>query len=844
MDQTALAQAVANWDRSKAQGQVAQADAERAETVARFPRDAWPTLPLDRYALGRGSRDTFSYWLEFGTPHTGSIKGGAAKKHLIYRQKDGTYFYDPQFPNVESAWNAVRSGYVMAFNFAERGEYSAIGSLDALSGGPAVVTKALYLYFPDRFLPIFSSDHMRAFLARLDVPLPSVRSGPELNRKLFDAIHSRQEFHGWKPIEVMKFLYFWADPREVVVKIAPGHDAKAWPDCRAGGYICVGWDEVGDLRDYASEDEFRAAFAARGYYDTPQKASEKARELWTLRELEPGDLVVANKGASRVLAIGRVVEPGYEWRPDREEYKHIVRVEWDESKARDIAPINMWKTRTVARVSRGLYQRILSSPPPPGGNGPRPAPAADRHYFILSARAHSEDATWEDKEGRTYRFGENVTSWRALIDAGRGEFVYYRPTKGADDDTAGTFFGSGSVAHVDAEQQPDGKREYVATLEGFALFARPVPRSEAPAGWNPQHSISAIDELEFRELLRRGSRRAGTFGLAEVRAASSERGLLLPDSLLQQIVAALKAGKHVVLTGAPGNGKTELALAVADAAQQSGRCDDYVLTTATADWTTYETIGGLRPQKNQALEFADGHFLRAIRRNHWLIIDELNRSNFDRAFGQLFTVLSGQPVTLPYDDPVEKTPIALVPQGEPAPAGCSVVRVPDDWRIIGTMNVFDKSLLFEMSFALMRRFAFIELPVPSEPEYRQLIEREAGGNVRASAVAASLLPLRDIKQLGPALFMDIARFAAQRVAEDVRDQDVRFESFYSYLLPQFEGIDDEEGKMLYAAVAPLVGPTNVVHLRRVLKDVLGIELAAPRGVGAEAPEDRAPPTEA
>ena len=69
-----------------------------------------------------------------------------------------------------------------------------------------------------------------------------------------------------------------------------------------------------------------------------------------------------------------------------------------------------------------------------------------------------------------------------------------------------------------------------------------------------------------------------------------------------------------------------------------------MLTTATADWTTYETIGGLKPTSDGQLTFAPGHFLEAIEQNQWLVIDELNRSNFDRAFGQLFTVLSGQAV--------------------------------------------------------------------------------------------------------------------------------------------------------------------------------------------------------
>jgi len=71
--------------------------------------------------------------------------------------------------------------------------------------------------------------------------------------------------------------------------------------------------------------------------------------------------------------------------------------------------------------------------------------------------------------------------------------------------------------------------------------------------------------------------------------------------------------------------------------------------------------------------------------------------------------------------------------------------------------VFDKTLLFEMSFALMRRFAFIEVASPSESVFESLIEQQAAGSEPAS-LAKRLLPIRELKDLGPAVFMDLAKF--------------------------------------------------------------------------------------
>ncbi len=152
-----------------------------------------------------------------------------------------------------------------------------------------------------------------------------------------------------------------------VVKIAPGENARLWPECLAEGYVCVGWDEVGDLRTYPSQEDFLTAFRIH----FPAGGVVSANSLWSLLDLQPGDLIVANRGKDEVLGLGEVIAPGYEWRPERAEFKHTVRVRWDTSVARKIPPQHGW-VRTIVPVPPELFALIGAPAPDPATPLPPP----------------------------------------------------------------------------------------------------------------------------------------------------------------------------------------------------------------------------------------------------------------------------------------------------------------------------------------------------------------------------------------------------------------------------------------------------------------------------------------
>lgn len=261
---------------------------------------------------------------------------------------------------------------------------------------------------------------------------------------------------------------------------------------------------------------------------------------------------------------------------------------------------------------------------------------------------------------------------------------------------------------------------------------------------------------------------------------------------INRLCASLNAGKHIILDGTPGTGKTEIALKFSNATQENNFTNGYVLTTATSDWSTFDTIGGLMPNEKGELFFHQGKFLEAIEENKWLIIDEINRADIDKAFGQLFTVLSGQNVELPYKENGKSIKIVRWDRSECKHDKLNATYyIGNNWRIIGTMNVDDKDSLFDLSYAFMRRFMFIEIDLPEKEDYKKLIKFWASGlSDDYSVKLEALYKIVEYRKLGPAIFKDMIEYIKFRKELSDDDSDLIIaEAISSYILPQFEGLN-------------------------------------------------------
>lgn len=288
-------------------------------------------------------------------------------------------------------------------------------------------------------------------------------------------------------------------------------------------------------------------------------------------------------------------------------------------------------------------------------------------------------------------------------------------------------------------------------------------------------------------------------------------GVVMADSILAETVTALRAGKHLIFSGPPGTGKSTLATAVCRAVGTG-----YRTATATADWSTVDTIGAYLPDGDKGLAFEEGVVLTALAEDRWLVIDELNRADIDKAFGPLFTLLAGaggsgaETVTLPYRRDGKRIEIGWADTLSKATTPYAVTR---GWRLLGTMNDSDKASLFGLSFAFLRRFAVVDVGLPDDAVYRELLAGKLPKDAAhdpANLLAASMRVAHGPIRLGPAILLDIAEFTRRGItstATNTTPYDTAAAAFLTavrlYAVPQYEGAEHAQVAAFQNSLADL-----------------------------------------
>jgi len=532
-------------------------------------------------------------------------------------------------------------------------------------------------------------------------------------------------------------------------KFAPGRQAIKWEEFYANNFIGIDFStlKVEDLNKYTSKEEIKEFIGV-----SEDEKSTQAWNLWMFKTANEGDLIFASKGVNTCLGIG-IIDGPYYYEDSDSGFNHRRKVKWLTDK------VYQYKANTI-RNYKNLFRPDTFSPTRVWNfilneyirlypelknvfdrNNIQYSSKEDKAPIVSeSAEDYQEQTEIEEQEDIKYWWlNANPKIWQiSKYNEGQRQtytthnekgnkrriYKYFEEVKPGD-----LMIGYESTPTKQIKAIYQITKGIYNSEKGEQIEFELIEKLEIPVHWNDLKNIVTMQNCEVF-INNQGS----LFKLKEeeydiIREVIDNKNFIPPDTTsvlprysfekdpdkpfisgtdFNQAVALIKRKKNVILQGPPGVGKTFIARKLAYEIMGEVNDSNIEMVQFHQSYSYEDFIQGLRPTKKGNFDLQNGMFYdfcqRAIAhpdRPFFFIIDEINRGNLSKIFGELMMLIEA-------DKRGEKFAIKLTYAEDEEDR----FYVPENMHIIGTMNTADRSLAI-VDYALRRRFAFINL----QPEY-------------------------------------------------------------------------------------------------------------------------------
>lgn len=717
-----------------------------------FPLESLKSMPLERYTNLKRD-DSFCYWVESRTYELGSIWGGASYKFGIYK-----YAKRPDNPGIivsdeEYAWykwydakdryeayKITLNSVVKIAELASNGKFGEIDNDNTL--GTVLRWKIAFLYSNKQLIPIYKRKYLEDLATILGMNGASQASIWELQKFLINQKGDKDLFDYYDYLlsilpEEEKTQDNKTDTR--VWLYAPGENARFWDECVANGKMYLGWDPLGDLSKYASREDMTEKM--KEVYGADKSYTNDSLSTYDfVYTIKPGDIVYVKKGMHKIIGRG-VVTGGYEYDAERKEYNNTRNVEWQNNGDWNVESQLVMKTLTDITKYPDLVaslQSLIDGATIEVKDELTDAPSgfwwlnANPKYWSMSEWTVGAEQfyTLLNENGRKRRIYQN------FVNAKEGDVVICyesNPTKQI-------------LCLATVSKASDGERIYFKKVEtlansiDYASFKDVPELQQMECLVNPNGSFFKLTADEYDVLMDIIRESNPIVPAKAVKLYTKENFLedvYISSSDYDALCGVLEHKKNIIFQGAPGVGKTFSAKRLAYSIMGEVDDDRIGFVQFHQNYSYEDFVMGYKPNSEGGFDLQRGIFykfcIKAANdpgRKYFFIIDEINRGNLSKIFGELLMLIEkdyrANKITLAYSD--------------------ERFAVPANLYIIGMMNTADRSLAM-IDYALRRRFSFYPMKPGFDSDGFKQYQEELG-NEKFNAL------IEKVKELNKAIVDD------------------------------------------------------------------------------------------